>query len=133
MKTKTISISTGDVLCVEVPREAFEPWINPIITDSLHWVLNEGDDVGTFKIPKGDWTLLGVTSAITEEMAMEIMPKTETGHFYAGKYIEWDLFINYLLDEYSFETSLESFHSLLQANNIHDTEETKHVILFKKK
>lgn len=129
MKHKTIKTDKATVLVVELLEGAINPvvsmgYITARVPNNIYKTYDDWAkklDVG------GDWKHLGAVSDVAEEQAAGLVDAYEVSHnldltvTYAFKdyvngiaeenNVDWDY-----LDEYPFDTALESLHSLLEAN-----------------
>lgn len=116
---KTIKTKSGDILLVKVPKQQEFCLVNDKLfhTDKGEWFNYNNIDYSS-------WKILTTASKITEEQAMELVELTriEIGFMNYGNRKE-SIFCR---------TALESFHSLMEANDC-DTQTGEYLILIEKK
>lgn len=121
----------GTIVFVKIPDNA-KAWKNESYHVNTLWYKSE--DMRSPKhieLPYDDLILIGLTSEVAENEAKMVLPDTEiVGEYDNGLYVEdWYGYIDYVDDDNSFSSPLDSLKSLMQHLQISDSE--KWVVLFK--
>lgn len=131
---KEIQLTDKTLLVVSVPKEASDLTLPKVGMADLYFRTDDKEHEDSYisvGIPQG-YKLLGIYPELTEEQAISLVENTKSGHFYFNKFVEWDVYKNYLeIGQEWFDTSLESFQSLMERENI--TGYDKYAILIKSK
>lgn len=110
----TTLLPIAGILAVEIPKETPLRLWKDIIGE---WVLyfKNGQEVINTILPPGEWELLFTTLTMTEDDAKGLIPDLIFGRFYKDYTFQGEPIY---AEPYTFDTAIESFHSLLRANGL---------------
>lgn len=132
MTPKIIELKQAPVVLVELSEHESIgrlelKWDSPLM-DGGHKVrlLNNRRYIGAVGLAKhfNEDSILGVLSDLTEDQFAECV-KSEDFKHYSGKYVH--LFVDYLNCENAFESSSDSFYSLLESENVYTENTYEHL------
>lgn len=120
MTQKIIELKQAPVVLLELPENSNNHRIEGLIglyrMDYLVYDTPHENNV-SFRLPVGvKYNVVGILSDLTEEQFAEWV-KSEDFKHYSGKYLH--LFVDYLNCENAFESSSDSFYSLLESENVY--------------
>lgn len=117
MKQKTIKTDKATLLVVEVEQGATDVCVKGLNIEYCIEKYLEGESTVWYGLPQGSWQLLGRLPDITEEQALSIVdqyPIVKNNRMFFKNYEKQGYHERPWID-----TAIESFHSLLQANEIY--------------
>ena len=109
MKQKIIDTGTCELLLVELPEGSHKVHVSEFYANKISYLTKHSLHFIEECLPAGKWELLCKASEVTEEIIDPIVQSS----------IHTNLFAHYVVNTYCYKNALESWNSLLQANEVY--------------